>query len=283
MPQYPWSRASLPFFFTAITFAQPIIPSPPSTLLPPGSTTLPLTLATAENTTCRWDPANVSFALMKHPFDGNGTTAHAATLTGLSGGLLATPFFVQCAAFADGAPLVLAYRALPDSGSAPFPRLGNLWGSWNFRGHPKGLAYAAARASLWLGSDWNASEVAALRGYNPFTVVLTSVNACEVNDEDLPDDFYLTNITRPAATRGRLQSWPGAWRLDLTNPRVQAWQAQLMYCLVVYGGSGYGPSPGCANATVPPLVFDGLFVDNVFMDDGASVNAQDMCVPSGFC
>ena len=49
-----------------------------------------------------------------------------------------------------------------------------------------------------------------------------------------------------------------------------------MACLVVYGGSGYGPSPGCPNATVPPLIFDGLFVDNVFMDDGASVNSRDI-------
>ena len=113
--------------------------------------------------------------------------------------------------------------------------------------------------------------------------------------------LYLTNMTQPAATRGRLQSWPGAWRLDLTNPAVQVcvcacvracvraclcvlltnssaqlYQAHLMYCLVVYGGSGYGPTPGCANASVPPLVFDGLFVDNVFMDDGEAVNSRDI-------
>ena len=49
-----------------------------------------------------------------------------------------------------------------------------------------------------------------------------------------------------------------------------------MYCLVVFGGSGYGPTPGCANASVPPLVFDGLFVDNVFMDDGEAVNSRDI-------
>lgn len=250
--------------------------SPSSTLLRPGVTNLTLSLATTAPTDCRWDTADVPFATMGNNFDGAGTTAHATMLTGLSGGLRVVSVYVQCAAFAAGAPLVLSYRSVPDSGNAPFPRLGNLWGSGNFRGHGEGLSYAAARSSLWLGSSWSADEISQLRAYNPYTIVLTSVNACEVNDQDLPDSFYLLNITQPPSTRGRLQSWPGAWRLDLTNPVVQSWQAQLMYCLVVFGGSGYGPTPGCANATVPPLIFDGLFVDNVFEDDGASVNSRDI-------
>ena len=86
---------------------------------------------------------------------------------------------------------------------------GNLWGSGNFRGHPEGLAYAAKRSTLWLGSDWSAEEIAQLRKFNPNSIVLTSINACETNREDLPDDYYLTNISRPASTKGRLQSWPG--------------------------------------------------------------------------
>ena len=258
-----------------------MVASPPSTLLAPGVTSLALNVSTAVATACRWDANDVAYAQMRNDFvSGAGGVAHATSLVGLSGGLAPSVFYVQCEAFAAGAPLALAYRALPDSASAPFPRLGNLWGSSNFRGHPEGLAYAAARSSLWLGSDWSAAEIAQLRALNPYTVVLTSINACEVNDQNLPDAFYLLNITQPPSTRGRLQSWPGAWRLDLTNPDVQAWQAQLMYCLVVYGGSGYGPSPGCSNNTAsglpPPLVFDGLFVDNVFMDDGAAVNSQDI-------
>jgi hypothetical protein len=257
-----WRRAALGLTLLAASTSQSMVPSPPSTLLPPGATSLPLALATQQPTACRWDSADVPFASMRNAFAGAGTTAHAATLTNLSGGLAVAAFYVQCQAYAAGAPLALAYRSLPDSGSAPFPRLGNLWGSGNFRGHPEGLRYAASRSSLWLGSDWSASEIAELRGYNPFTLVLTSINACETNDQDLPDSYYLTNITQPAATRGRLQSWPGAWRLDLTNPRVQDYQAQLMYCLVAYGGTGYGPQPNCLNATLPPLTFDGLFVDN---------------------
>ena len=250
---------------------------PPSTLLQPGTTTLPLQVATDEATACRWARTDVPYASMPNAFSGDGSTSHASTLTGLSGGLSVAVFYVQCAAYAGGPPLVLAYRSLPDSGNAPFPRLGNLWGSGNYRGHPEGLAYAASRASLWLGSDWNAVEIAELRAANAYTLVTTSINACETNMQTLPDAFYLTNITQPASTKGRLQSWPGAWRLDMTNPDVQSYLSSLMYCLVVYGGSGYGSNPSCNNATaVPPMLFDGLFIDNVFLDDGAAVNSQDI-------
>ena len=235
----------------ASAFAQqaPMTASPPSTLLQPGVTSLLLNVSTSLATDCRWATSDVPFASMPNTFSGAGSTLHAATLTGLSGGLSLSTFFVQCSAYASGTPLVLSYRSLPDSGNAPFPRLGNLWGSGNFGNHG-GLAYAARRSSLWLGSDWSAAEIAQLRANNEFTLATTSINACETNDQVLPDEYYLLNITQPPSTLGRLQSWPGAWRLDLTNPVVQNYQAQLMYCLVVYGGSGYGPNPGCLNATV---------------------------------
>jgi hypothetical protein len=266
-------------FFFPTTYgqqsSQSMIAFPPSTLLTPGVTTLPLDLNTTTPTTCRWDITNIPFSTMSHAFVDNGLT-HSTILTGISGTVSTSVFYIQCEAFAADPPLVLAYRSLPDSDNAPFPRLGNLWGSYNFRNHPEGLAYAANRSSLWLGSDWNQNEISQLRSFNPYTIVLTSINACEVNDQNLPDEFYLLNITQPSSTRGRLQSWPGAWRLDLTNPVVQSWQANLMYCLVIYGGNGYGNSPGCNNATIPPMIFDGLFVDNVFMDDGEEANSKDI-------
>jgi hypothetical protein len=261
---------------TPTTTAQNLVAFPPSTLLAPGVTTLPLQLNTSTSTACKWDATNVPYSKMSQTFLTTDGIVHTTTLDGISGDLINSVFYVQCEAYASDAPLVLAYRSLPDSDNAPFPRLGNLWGSYNFQGHPEGLSYAAERSSLWLGSSWNQEEISQLRSLNKYTIVLTSINACEVNDQDLPDEFYLLNITQPPSTRGRLQSWPGAWRLDLTNPAVQNWQAQLMYCLVIFGGSGYGSNPGCANATVPPMIFDGLFVDNVFMDDGASVNAFDI-------
>ena len=126
-----------------------------------------------------------------------------------------------------------------------------------------------------LGSDWNASEIAALRAANGGTIVLTSINACETSREDLPDDYYLTNVSRPAATKGRLQSWPGAWRLDLSNPAVQDYQAKLMYDLVTVGGEE-SKAKNVTLGEAVPLTYDGLFVDNVFMDDGAGSNREDI-------
>ena len=247
-----------------------IVASPPSTLLQPGTTTLDVSVVTTTATSCRWGAIDAPFAALPHEFAGAGTVEHSTTLTGLSGCLNVSVVYVRCKAYPD--PLALAYRSVPDVGSAPFPRLGNLWGSHNFRGHPSGLKYAADRASLWLGSDWTSEEIAELRAHNPYTIVLTSINACETNDQNLPDDFYLTNITRPNSTNGRLQSWPTAFRLDLTNPKVQKFQAQLMYGLIAYGGTGYGPHPGAINATIAPLTYDGIFVDNVSLSLALSLS-----------
>ena len=59
----------------------------------------------------------------------------------------------------------------------------------------------------------------------------------------------------------------------MTNPKVQQWQAELMYDLVAYGGEEGRP----VNATGPaPITYDGLFVDNVFMDNGDWANNHDI-------
>jgi hypothetical protein len=55
---------------------------------------------------------------------------------------------------------------------------------------------------LHLAGRAQAAEIATLRKANPYTIVLTSINACETVRQDLPDDFYLTNVTRPPSTKG---------------------------------------------------------------------------------
>ena len=129
-------------WFAAVALARagssplpPIVASPPSTLLPPGQTTLPLTLSTAAPTTCKWDKKDVPYASMANSFGGGAATAHTTTLTGLSGALQAVTVYVRCAAY-PSYPLALVYRSLPDTKVQPYPKLGNLWGSGNFRGHP---------------------------------------------------------------------------------------------------------------------------------------------------
>ena len=72
--------------------------NPPSTLLLPGAKSLPLEVTTDTPTTCRWAPTDVPFASMPNTFTGGGGMTHASTLTGLSGGIVPTVFYVQCAA-----------------------------------------------------------------------------------------------------------------------------------------------------------------------------------------
>ena len=104
-----------------------MVPDPPSTLLTPGTTTLPLKLTTAQSTTCKWGLNDVPFGALPHTFAGTGSTSHSTTLTGLSGTLELTPVHVRCATYSE--PLTLVYRSLPDTKATLFPRLGNLWGS----------------------------------------------------------------------------------------------------------------------------------------------------------
>ena len=147
----------------------------------------------------------------------------------------------------------------PDQSRASFPLTGNLWGFGNFKPPRRTLEYAASHIDLWLGADWSADEIVHLRQHNPATMVLTSINACEGPD-GLPEELYLHNVTRPASTKGRLESWPGAYRLDVTKLATQQYQAELMYSLMLFGGIGEGGQPpSTANVTMPN---DGMFVDN---------------------
>ena len=47
-----------------------------------------------------------------------------------------------------------------------------------------------------------------------------------------------------------------------------------MYGLVLYGG--FEGRTAANSSVTPPMPFDGIFVDNVFMDDGQYVNTQDI-------
>jgi hypothetical protein len=198
---------------------------------------------------------------MPHDLSGNGTPAHSTVLPINPATDVVSYFFLRCDSSTNATRV--AYRALPAAHKTHFPRTGNLWGSSNFKPwkskQPDYLKYAA-RVDLWLGADWNSSEIAGLRSHNPSTLVLTSINAVEHGD-GLPEEYYLHNITRPAATRGRIETWPGSYRLDVTNPEVQRYQANRMYSRVL------GPDQ---------LQFDGIFVDNVFLDWGISANRADI-------
>jgi hypothetical protein len=208
--------------------------TPPSTLLPPGSRTVELSLRSSDATTCTYAVG----AGAPQPFDnGQGSTTHQTLVRGLSPDpSTVNQVAIRCASDPDFV-LPLQYRALP-VGSPDFPRKGNLWGSSGMA--QKGLPYAA-RVDLYLGAHFNADEIRRLRALNPNILVLTSINTVE--NSGLAEDYYLHD------TEGRrIEVWPNTYRLNLTKPYVAEFQAKFAYQTLLDSG----------------LMADGCFFDNFF-------------------
>eukprot|EP00039_Didymoeca_costata_P009709 m.129397 g.129397 ORF g.129397 m.129397 type:complete len:871 (+) comp14576_c0_seq9:39-2651(+) len=247
--------------FSARDKAASVSVTPISSLLPAGTTSL--TLETNSTSMCRWDTSNVSFSAMRYNFSNaqqlaGERTMHATVPISPKSSVL-NSIFIRCLGLDNVIHRV--YRVLANIQNHRTPATGNLWGSYNLlNNHP--LSYAASRVDLWLGAQMTESQAATLRELNNQTVILTSINACEHGD-GLPEHYYLHNIsnTTPPSTRGRLESWPGSYRLDVTKPEVQMFQAMTMYNLIVSGGTEGHVDP---NGNMS-LMFDGVFVDNVFL------------------
>jgi hypothetical protein len=214
-------------------------PTPPSTLLPAGSTSVDFSLTTGAPAHCTWsigDAAQVTaFAV------GEGTTAHGTTIVGLSADTkVVNEVYVRCDS-GTGWPLHLRYRALP-AVNPSYPRIGNLWGSWEVQ--KSGGIPHCARIAMWLGAGFTEAEIAQLRGLNPNVLVLGSINTVERNGEpEVPESAYLHD------TKGkRIEVWPGAWRVNLTRPEVATMQARFAYDQIL----------------AVNLAQDGMFFDNFF-------------------
>ena len=236
------TAASAPWVFPGIPLAHP---QPGTSLLAAGTTELPFTITSVSPTACRYAVgAAPPFAAMT-PFDsaraGANTTTHTTRIRGLDprpAGL--NEVFIRCAAAPDYV-LHLRYRSVPEPDAAPFPRTGNLWGWWQLAHHD--LA-TLAKIDLWLGCDGIPPDTAAaLRQRNPRAVFLASINAVEAN-EGAPADYYLRDTAG-----NRVETWPGAWRLNLTRPDVADWKARQIAQRLIDSG----------------LLYDGVFFDNVFL------------------
>ena len=216
-------------------------PTPGSTLLPAGATSVDFTLRTGAPARCGW---SLGSATQTTAFaSGEGTTAHGTTFTGLSPDTtVINEIYVTCDS-GTGWPLHLRYRVLP-AVNPGFPRIGNLWGSWEVQKHG-GIPHCA-RIPLWLGAGFTEAEIAQLRGLNQQVLVLGSINTVERNGEpEVPESAYLHD------TKGnRIEVWPGAWRLNLTRPEVATMQARFAYDQIVKLN----------------LAQDGMFFDNFFLD-----------------
>ena len=180
---------------------------PPSTILAPGTTFLPLTVQTPVADACRYVLGSAAdFEQMKPFATGDGTSVHQASVAGLNPDpAVVNHVFVRCGSHPDFA-LELLYRAR-SSGNAHFPRKGNLWGS-SMLVQP-GLEHAA-RIDLYLGASFTPAQIRELRTLNPNILILTSINTVE--NSNLPEDYYLHTVEGR-----RIEVWPGAYRLNLTK------------------------------------------------------------------
>lgn len=198
--------------------------TPPSTLLPPGATTLAFTVKTNRTATCRYSVGQaLAFDAMR-PFTSTGGTTHSVTFQGLDPDTTrVNEVYVRCDAVPNEV-LHLRYRALP-AANPSFPRKGNLWGSWEVQKNG-GLEHCK-RMDLWLGAGFSEQEVHTLRGLNPEVLILDSINVVEHSDAEqlnIPDGYWLKDTTGK-----RIEVWNGAYRLNLTKPEVASYQAQFAY------------------------------------------------------
>jgi Hypothetical glycosyl hydrolase family 15 len=123
--------------------------------------------------------------------------------------------------------------------AAGYPRIGNLWG--------QPLASLSrrhrAQVTLWLGADgMPPATIRELRRRQPAARFLASVNAVE-SSGGVPSSAWLRDVDG-----GRIEVWPGTWRVNLTDPAV----ADLKAAEAVRALRGRG------------VRFDGVFFDNVF-------------------
>jgi len=226
--------STAPLVFTGIPLLEP---RPPSTLLPPGTRELELTVLSSAATSCSWSLGEPLPLQSMQAFDqGAGTTEHRTVIRGLDPDpAVINRVFLRSAAQPDFL-LRLDYRCLA-AVNPSFPRTGNLWGYWNFYDSEPAKK---ARIDLWLGADMAPEEMEQLRALNPNILILTSINAVE--NGGLPEDYYLKDVDGD-----RVEVWPGSYRLNLTKSSVAEYQARFAYERVLSSG----------------LLVDGCFFDNV--------------------
>ncbi|MBK8186507.1 MAG: hypothetical protein IPK77_04255 [Cellvibrio sp.] len=198
-------------------------PSPDSTLLPPGATTLVFSLSTNQNASCRYAVGtDKPWAAMTAFTGGQGSRSHTVTFQGLNPSTtVLNHVYVRCDAAPDKV-LDLRYRAMPTPSHA-FPRKSNLWGFGNFL--PNGNLDHAKRIDLWMGVIASEAQIKQLRTLNPNAFVVGSLGTVDQTDlSGVPDSYWLRD------TKGRrIEVWNNTYRLNLTKPEVAVFQARFAY------------------------------------------------------
>jgi len=215
--------------------------NPPSTLLPPGSTSLNLSFNTPVPDTCGYSVNTLPDLSQMRPVDTAGpATAHQVTVTGLNPDpQVLNPVYIRCASEASFWDLMYRVVAAP---AGEFPRIGSIWGgSYVYNTQPA----QAAKIQLYLSSGMTVDQVTALRASEPGMIALMGADATYTGPWlTFPDDYYLKDIHG-----NKIQIAPnGVYLLNLTLPEVAKGLANTTYHQLLARG----------------LVDDGVFLDNVF-------------------
>ena len=220
-------------------------PAPPSTLLPPGSTELELSVETSVPASCRYAVNKATPFDSMTPFDdSSNATIHSTMIRGLDPSpAVVNEVTVRCDVNTAHS-LELIYRSLPDV-EPGYPRTSSLWGIYLGDWTDPDEVDSYARYDMIVLGEAPPEAIERWRELNPAILVLTSFNAVECGDYcDLPRGDYLVDINRD-----RVEIWPNGYRLNLTRPEVAERIAEMAYRMMVDDD----------------LIYDGLFVDNVFL------------------
>jgi len=213
--------------------------SPPSGLLPAGSSAVTLSFNTTQPTTCRYSVgAALDFAAMSE-LDAVPATLHTAPASGLSSDpRVLNHVYLRCASNPDYL-LGATYRVV-GAPTGRFPRVGNIWLSGEtYRNQPE----LAAKTQLFLGGLLTGGEASALRAQNPGALILTSVQLDDTFDLTLPENYYLHDIHG-----NRISDWcsPLSYIYNMTLPEVATYVGQQAYQKLAQSN----------------WAFDGLFFDS---------------------
>ncbi len=213
--------------------------SPPSGLLPPGTTAVPLLFNTVQPTTCRYSiGAALDYSAME-ALDSGPATAHNASAAGLSTDpRVLNHLYLRCDSNPDYL-LSTTYRVVA-APTGRFPRIGNIWlGGETYRNAPE----IAAKTQLFLGGTLAAGEANALRAQNPGVLILPSIQMDDDFSLTLPESYYLHDIHG-----NRISDWctPLAYSYNMTRPEVATYVGQQAYQMLAQSN----------------WAFDGLFFDS---------------------
>ena len=221
--------------------------SPPSGLIPPGSSSVALVFNTLQATSCRYSLGTALDFNSMLPLDaGPPVLAHSVSVTGLSSDPRVTnQVYIRCASNQDFLQSA-AYRTVATP-TGQFPHIGSIWwGSYIYSAAPQ----QAQKIQLFLGPGFSVAQAQAIRAANPNVLILPAVSAEEAPTGEtgagtpappVPDSYYMKDING-----NRIETYPGLYMLNMTIPQVAEFVAQYAYQLI----------------TQSNLAFDGIFFDN---------------------